>query len=553
MAALLETLLQEAGDAIFERGVGYFRAGKVSLSAVTPDEVKAMVRGSHHYRVWLNRDGEHACDCPMGDNEETCKHVVATAFAWLDSLGRLDGGALPQPAASVAKPPAAALAARLAEQSPAQLQQWLLTLAAQDKDVERQLLLWLSELSADEKTLRQQLDKLIGRPRFMDYAAAGRYSRRVAAVVDTLQRLLDRGEVAMTAVLADWAAQRLIRVMEQADDSDGGIGEAVYRVIGIWQAALAQGGVQGEALVKLVYQRCLADDYGFYEQPGVLQALNADDLAALVRRVQRDWAKLPQVPPGTGCDRWQQAPLDHLLSALACASGDVALQVAVSARDLGSAYRCLQHVELLYRLGQQREALRQLEQYVRVYPGDRGLLATLAAWLQADGLTGEALQRYWQCFLLHRGAEYYLKLRELSAADWPHWRQRAQAVLLEREEKTSRPGTPPLLDERLQLLLAEGALDEAAQLWQQGQFSEATARELARAFEAGHPQLAVRLYGVLLDKALQYSGDSFYRDAHALLQRLKCVQAPADFVARLAAIRQQHARRRKFIALIADL
>ncbi len=73
----------------FQRGEAYHLQGRVEVLSQNPntDRVRAMVDGTHVYQVDLEQDEQGLygmCTCPM---RQDCKHVVATALAWLQMQG----------------------------------------------------------------------------------------------------------------------------------------------------------------------------------------------------------------------------------------------------------------------------------------------------------------------------------------------------------------------------------------------------------------------------------------------------------------------------------
>lgn len=69
----------------FQRGLDYYSRGRVELLTHNPsaERIEALVDGTHAYRVGLSQNSEGLyglCSCPV---RHDCKHVVATALAWL--------------------------------------------------------------------------------------------------------------------------------------------------------------------------------------------------------------------------------------------------------------------------------------------------------------------------------------------------------------------------------------------------------------------------------------------------------------------------------------
>jgi hypothetical protein len=75
-----------AGDTYYQRGLDYFTRGRVASIEVWENTIHAVVSGTEDYAVEITaRSGslDFQCDCPLGEDNEFCKHCVATALAWL--------------------------------------------------------------------------------------------------------------------------------------------------------------------------------------------------------------------------------------------------------------------------------------------------------------------------------------------------------------------------------------------------------------------------------------------------------------------------------------
>jgi uncharacterized Zn finger protein len=76
-----------AGERYFTRGEAYFDEGRVRSLTEYRGKVTAKVMGTEDYSVKLWADGDdigYSCSCPLGDDEEFCKHCVAVGLAWIE-------------------------------------------------------------------------------------------------------------------------------------------------------------------------------------------------------------------------------------------------------------------------------------------------------------------------------------------------------------------------------------------------------------------------------------------------------------------------------------
>jgi hypothetical protein len=82
MMGIAQKVSRIFSDAVRSRGQSYFAKGRVVVSAVSPGEVIARVRGTAKYRVRLRIRGTKlhvACSCPyFGPFGDPCKHIWAT-------------------------------------------------------------------------------------------------------------------------------------------------------------------------------------------------------------------------------------------------------------------------------------------------------------------------------------------------------------------------------------------------------------------------------------------------------------------------------------------
>src|ERR1700686_2018282 len=75
-----------AGEVWFARGEAYFQQGRVGELNELNGKLSTIVTGTQNYRVRLQvkeNDLSYSCTCPLGDDEQFCKHCVAAALAWL--------------------------------------------------------------------------------------------------------------------------------------------------------------------------------------------------------------------------------------------------------------------------------------------------------------------------------------------------------------------------------------------------------------------------------------------------------------------------------------
>lgn len=83
-----QALRRLAGPRSFERGLHYAWDRRTKKLRVDDEEVTAVMRGRHDYRVrlWIEEGGPgFECTCPMGQAGEFCKHCVAVGLVFTGS------------------------------------------------------------------------------------------------------------------------------------------------------------------------------------------------------------------------------------------------------------------------------------------------------------------------------------------------------------------------------------------------------------------------------------------------------------------------------------
>ncbi|HWU88511.1 MAG TPA: SWIM zinc finger family protein [Kofleriaceae bacterium] len=91
-----DTIAVIVGSKVFERGEECFASGRVLhvdagrgelRGAVRPQEIG---RAVYSVRIWVREEGlAYECTCPMGEQQQFCKHAVAIALAHLEGERRV--------------------------------------------------------------------------------------------------------------------------------------------------------------------------------------------------------------------------------------------------------------------------------------------------------------------------------------------------------------------------------------------------------------------------------------------------------------------------------
>ncbi|MFC7519662.1 SWIM zinc finger domain-containing protein [Xanthomonas populi] len=430
--------------------MAYAEEDRVMLHSLEPLGVSATVNGSEDYSVQLAwRDGalHGSCDCPLGQQQEFCKHQVAVALTWSRQLA---GDHTPASGRRKARPtadnPLQAVQRWLAAQSPQALQALVLELAEHDRGLRQRLLSQAQLSSAPPQEWRKAVSALLGRRRFMDYRDSVAYAKHLATLPALLEQARQRNPVAALD-LHEYAFKRLVAIYEDCDDSAGHVGDRLRALAHSHPEFARSANVSN--LPKRVFDLRMLDQWSLSPKLEVYLALLGNaGIAALEHATLQ--ALHDDASPG------RRLSAEALLEETARCGGSVEAMLQWFARQCSSGWDYLEMARRCREHGREREQTNWLERGIRACPDDDRLKATLAATYTRDGMTEEALQLCWEVFTRTLSEKAYLALREAvhaTHAAWQPWRERAMAAVT---AKHSLKGYAQ--DLQVRLLLAEGSI-----------------------------------------------------------------------------------------------
>jgi uncharacterized Zn finger protein len=310
------TLLKVAGDLVYARGEDYVRY--VRGLRTTDFKAYASIQAKNVYQVELDWSGplpDGSCTCRHHADGNFCKHLVATGLAAIDT-GRV---AVDDTAGSAAE---AELEAAVQAMDVAELRELVMKLAQRDEGVRRLLEIRATTAAGDDAHAKAELEAYVRNTLafrgFVDYRRSFEVAAVASEVLDELENHLNSGaaEIARPALLR--ALTRLRKIMEQADDSSGSIGDECQRAADLYAQACRLGEPDTVKLATWLV-KFRADSPGW---PSLVLAdfVDAFDEQALdtYRRVV---AALDRKLEGQ--DHWKRFEVDAMLLELADHDGDV--------------------------------------------------------------------------------------------------------------------------------------------------------------------------------------------------------------------------------------
>ena len=430
------SLAKLAGEKSFARGAGYFASGAVRDLVQTRDAIKARVLGSDEYRVELRPVRgvlAASCTCPVGEDDEFCKHAVAAGLAW---LGRGDEGG----------DDLAGVRVHLEAENKEALVDLLVEQAANDPELRARLqtAALRRRPPSDLKAMKEVVRKAFVVRGFLDYHGMRTFVARADGVVDLLHDVLKSGRTKEAAELAEYAMRRGIAAYENTDDSDGGFGDTLRLLAALHLEACRAASAASEAFGTSLFELQMLDQWGFFTFEDYAPLLGRKGLARYRALAEEAWKKVPAREPGSK----REAGIEHyhniagIMEALARRDGNVDALVAVKGRDLTYPYSFVKIGEILAKAGRHDEAISWAERGRKAFPHDLDarLVEFLVEAYHRATRDEDAIGLAWEHFASHPGVEAYQRLAKCAGRTrtWKSWREKAMDHLRAELKHTDR-------------------------------------------------------------------------------------------------------------------
>ena len=575
-------ILRLAGDRYYQRGVNYFRQGRVAELEESGDSVEAIVEGTEEYVVKLTAKSgglEHDCNCPLGLDDAFCKHCVAVALAWLDALASVvPAPAVPETSGGAAKTTNSAkitgedIAGTLEAADKATLVKLLLGWAEDNAALKEKLMHMAARRKGPEAGIalaRKGLEKAVRVRRFVDYREMRSYAAGVETAIDAVEDLFGSGQAAGVIELCEAGVRWLSTAIEEVDDSDGYMTTLIERLQGLHLRACIEAKPDPISLAAKLFQAEMKGGYGEWAHAAeqYAEALGEEGLATYRSLAESAWAKVPaKTAVGSDYGKENHYRITGIMESLARQSGDVEELVAVLERDLSHARAYMRIAEIYRQAGERDKALAWAERGMKAMPGyeGAGLRQFVAEEYRHNDRHADALRIMWIEFRDSPGLESYKRLEEFARAaeDWDDWRGQALAhvrrTLAGGDRKSGNAGAVVQSwrnrrqDRSLlvEIFFHEGNAKEAWTEAQAGGCSDSLWLRLAELREKQHPEDAKAIYLRLGEQEiLRASGN--YDAGVALLERAAAaahaIEKSGEFEAELDALLKKHKAKRNLL------
>jgi len=577
-----DMLLEAAGRVYFARGEEYFDMGAVQAVRERDGIIRATVHGTQPYKVGLmlsagEVDGK--CTCPLGQDREFCKHLVATGLQYIEQQESSRTSKRKSKPITPAK-----VESYLSKQDAHDLVRLIMEQADIDDEFYAMLKLRVAAEAASSNTseMRRVLKQAMTIRDFVSWRDTSTYIRGIDRVLDQLRTMLTPQHAAGVIELVEYAMDLWEENIGRIDDSDGCMGMLRDDLHQLHFEACTMARPDPVELAERIAQRTIASEwemfYGSYET--YRDIFGATGCARYREIVEAKWKQLPRFGPGEDDSSAYERyfTLDRMMLSIAEGEGDLDLVIQVMSRDLSHGYGYLQIAERCKKARRQKLALEWAEKGLAAFPEnpDSRLRSFLADSYVRAKRPEDAMAMIWANFEVRASLETYQELttfaKKLKCREF--WREKALAhvryrlknrkVEFEREygaDSDAKPSSrrywtpqPPDHSVLVEILLWEKRDDEAWMEAQAGGCSERLLRELAKRREAEHAQDAAKIYQALVDPLIRHKNNKSYQEAVGFMHKVHGLMVKLgqerEFVAWMQAIKTEHKRKRNFIKYV---
>jgi len=563
----LNMIKEYAPARALERGREYYELNLVHHLTENKGIITARVKGNRDYRVRLRMEVEgdldYSCTCPMGDEGEFCKHCVATALAWIN---RQDGNGKNN-FNSVTLNDVKDYLQTLDKRAMVDI---LLEQAQEDESLWKKLCFEAARKAAGEfskKAWMQMIRQAFEVDEFVNYYQMPRYTENISNLVDAIESLLEDGYAPEVIGLVEYALQQAGIALNSIDDSDGEMGDILYRLQEIHFAACQQAKPNPEELAARLFDLELNSEWDiFYGAAKTYAPILGEKGIAVYRRLAREkWAKIENSSSKREflqTNSLNTLNLIEIMETLAELSGDIEEMVEIKKRDLSHAYNYLEIAEIYKKAGNKDKALEWAQAGMKAFPNrtDARLREFLANEYYLRKRHEEALNLIWNNFQDHLSLEKYqsLKLHADKVKQWLPWREKAFDLIRQNiaagKKNDNRWGYLSGHSLPVEIFLWEKNVEAAWREAKEGGCTRSLWMKLAALREKDHPLDAVEVYKNNVDWTVSQTNNKAYEEALKLIRKIQVlmnqINQDASFAAYLLELRTKYKAKRNFMKLL---
>jgi len=575
-------LRKAAGSVYFARGEGYCESGVVRNLTENDGMIMATVKGTRTYRTTLWAIGTSvngSCTCPLGRDEEFCKHLVATGLTYIEQQK-----SSPKKAKRKKRITQKDIETFLSKHDIPYLVRIIMEQADHDGDFYSMLKLRtaMSTDTLNTSEMKHVLQRAMIIDEFVRWNDTYEYSEGVGRVLNELETLLDPVHAASVIELAEYAMDLWEENIGMIDDSDGCMGDIRDNLHDLHLKACRIAKPDPVPLAERLVLRALSSEWEmFYDSYRTHNRVFGQAGRQRFREIViREWEKLPTVKPGEeDPNRYGHSlRLEQMMLAFAEEDKDLDAAIRVISRDLSVPYTYLRIAERCRKARKHKLAIEWAEKGLAAFPDSRDdrLNSFLAEEYSRAKRPDDAMAVIWANFIGRPSLDSYFDLakyaRKLKC--WDKWRKKAFDLIrgtikdrqAEYERKsadhyTNRHGflrrlapKPPNHSLLVGILLWEKRRDDAWEEAQKGGCSNDLWLDLARQREEKHPEDAITIYRRQVEPLIDQTNNKAYKHAVAYLGQIhklmKKIGKGQEFKDDLQRLKTEYKRKRNFIKFV---
>ncbi len=537
------------GDAVFKRGRRMLEDDRVGPLERSGERTTAVVSGPTAHTASVHktpRGYEGACDCPASDGFDFCAHCIAVALAaeQRDSARRRAATGTPQERLRV----------YLIDRSHAELVDLLAKAAAQFPPLGERLQLRsdVATGAVDLRALKKRVTAALPLRDIWQRAKVRAYFSHAVTALTDLVDIADAVPPQTLLAVSEYAIERLVRVLERVDDSDGHRWFVQDRIRELYGIALGRSGLSPEARAEHLLEQVLADPTDAFNGGAAEfdQALTQAGIAAFYRIVRE------QLDAASG-DELRRLRLRRLLTEYARAQDDVDALIELQQSDCRTAQDHYRLAELYLEKPDLDAALQTLDAGDALAGEERRKLALRVRVHEAREEWADAADAQRQELLREPAMSHYEALAALA----DHLGTR-QALLRRAESQLAR-----------QLSAAHPNRNAAATVlarvaWDRGERERAydvavehikdvdTLLPMIDGLRDEHAARAAQLFDCAIEATIAQKKNGAYRTAVKLIRSYRDLfddLGPGMFDAFLSDLRERHRQKRNLMMLLDHL
>ncbi|HOQ72328.1 MAG TPA: hypothetical protein PLQ77_03605 [Smithellaceae bacterium] len=390
---------------------------------------------------------------------------------------------------------------------------------------------------------------------------------RWVMMVDSIEELLDGPHAGDVAELAEYGLQQAAEAVQYMDDSDGGMGDVMYRLQELHLKSCEKEKQDPAKLAAHLFELELNSEWDIFSGAAKTYASILGDKGLAVYRQLADEA-WKEFAPSASKQELRRSNANAALNligikeTLAVISGDIEELVDIKKRDLTYAYHYLEIAEIYKKAGNKDKALEWAEAGLKAFPArtDSRLREFLADEYHRRKRPAEALNLIWANFTDQLGLDSYQRLKKQAdkTGQWSDWREKTlshiRSHITKQDRKTNRwywnPGYSLLVEIFLWEKEPEAAWKEALE----GGCSQSLWMKLAALRAQDHPLDAVEVYMKYVNPTIEQTNNKAYEEAVQLIKKIQPLmfrqRKDEAFTAYVDELRTRYKAKRNFIKLL---